>query len=88
MATIDLQKELFQLSVTFNRGVAKWENYKHPESNNFQQIVNWACWEANGNLRVVYYLDKTNVGKHYVHATIPMNGKTFEEAVFEYWSTN
>lgn len=84
----ELLREFFEFDVTINGDLAKWENHKHPENPNFQQIVNWAAWEAHGHLTVCYYLDKTNIGGNTIHANIPMNSRTFEEAVFEYWSTN
>jgi hypothetical protein len=84
---LELAKEFFTHEVTFNNGNAKWENYKHPENVNFNQKVYWSCREADGNLVVSYYLDKTNICNNHVHARIPLN-KSFEEAVFEYWCNN
>ena len=92
----ELLLELFNVDVTFtlngfrlsDGNLAKWENYKHPENSNFRQIVNWSAWESNGNLVVVYYLDKTNCGKNHFHSKTPMYGMTFEEAAFNFWKNN
>jgi hypothetical protein len=81
----ELQKEFFAVDVTFSKGIAKWQNYKHPENSNFQQKVFWAAWVANNNLIVVYYLDPTNIGKNYSHKVIPLRGLSFEDAVFNHW---
>jgi len=70
---IELLREFFASDVRFHDGLAKWENYKHPENPNFMQIVNWAAHEANGNLIVKYYLDKTAVNLNHTHAVIPMD---------------
>jgi hypothetical protein len=86
--TKELKRELFKTDVIFNNSIAKWENYKHPKNKNFQQKIFWAAWVANGNLIVVYYLDKTNIGNTHSHAVIPIGQKSFEDAVFEYWSNN
>ncbi len=83
----ELQKEFFELDVTFNGSLAKWQNHKHPDNSNFMQIVFWAAWESNNNLIVVYYLDSTNIGKNYHHAIIPMT-KPFKDMVFDYWISN
>jgi len=62
----------------FNEIVTKWESTKHPDNNNFQQIVNWTVWEkpdgrilvgynlgANGKTRFLYNLTKQEAIEKY-----------------------
>lgn len=88
MKTENLKREFFSFDVKIHDGLAKWENHKHPDNPNFMQPVFWAAHEANGNLIVRFYLDKTAIGKNHIHAVVPMNGQTFEDAVFNYWQSN
>ena len=82
----DLQKEYFDFDVTFTAGLEKWENHNHPENPDFCQVVNWVCWEkTKKTITVAYYLDKTNSQKNNIYKTVPMNGKTFRQVVFEIW---
>jgi hypothetical protein len=47
----------------FGEEVTKWESYKHPDNDDFQQLVNWTVWiKPDGRITVGYNLgsgDKT-----------------------------
>ena len=83
-----LLKELFQFEVRIKGDVATWENNKHPENPDFQQVVFWMAYVANNKLVVRYYLDKTNISRSKIQSVSLMGDKSFEEAVFEYWKNN
>ena len=86
-----LLQQLFDLEVTLKPsiGFAKWQNYKHPDDPDFSQVVYWSAWlNGSGTVTVSYHLDSTNPDRNVKHAYIPLNGDSFRDCVFNYWSTN
>lgn len=86
----DLEFELFQMSVkitnTENGKMAKWENNKHPDNNNYMQIVYWMAFENVDKTKIIirYSLDN-QLSKIYDHVCIENINNNFNELLFNFW---
>jgi hypothetical protein len=81
----------------FGEAHTRWTSNKHPENQNFMQMVNWNMWEKpDGKLTVCYDLGGNSKPKFIYGMTkdqvLAMYGETenqtVSEAEFEMWMQN
>lgn len=84
---LELNKELFESNVNFIGNLATWNNYKHPiHVQDLNAKVFWRAWVNEDKLIVTYTMNQDSIS--HVYKRIPLENKSFEEAVFDYWSNN